>query len=144
MGFTSIQAKMLILNPNNKALNQSIQNFKVTKEQNKSVASEFQIVLNETKIKVAIVDDEEGLYPLLRLKGTNLYAVHATSGSAGRYYHYFKINEGKTHYLGFYPELIQSSENQFMAFEKDGPRSIETTYELTHSALKTLNQVIIQ
>ncbi len=148
----SLQAKMLIVSGDdckgictqNKSQNQRIQKFQVIESSSqKSLAKGFEITLNELHVIVDILDKDGDQSPLLNIKDTDLYAVHATSGSAGRYYHYFKYTKDKFYYLGFYPELIQTNENKFKSYEKDGPRNIETQYQLKNNKIELISQEVI-
>ncbi len=160
--FTPISfAKMLILNANECNANictqtqnftdKKIQSFniqnRIKKNDQKNVTKEaYDIVLNDQRVSVEILDKEspDGFVALLNQKGTSLYAIHATSGSAGRYYHYFNIQDDKTYYLGFFPELtsVDNKEHEFISYERDGSRSIASHWRLDKDKLISLSQEI--
>lgn len=100
----------------------------------------YKVSINQKTFDIHILDENP---PLLNLKGTDLYALVATSGSAGRYYHYFKAVADDIIYLGFYPELVKVGSDQFISYESDGPRSIESRYQLKQKELTTLSQVVL-
>ena len=164
--FTPISfAKMLILNANEcnadictqtqNFTDKNVQSFNI---QNTSIKKNdlsnlkaatkesYDIILNDQRVSVEILDKENpnGFVALLNQKGTSLYAIHATSGSAGRYYHYFNIEEDKTYYLGFFPELItvDNKEHEFISYEKDGSRSIASHWKLDKDKLISLSQEV--
>lgn len=123
--------------------NRTTQN-RTTKEKtlknNSLPESSYKVSINQKTFDISILDENP---PLLNLKGTDLYALVATSGSAGRYYHYFKAVADDIIYLGFYPELVKVGSDQFISYESDGPRSIESRYQLKQKELTTLSQVVL-
>jgi len=157
--FTPISfAKMLILNAHEcksdictqaqSFTDKKIQSFNIqTTAHQKGINKEaYDIILNDQRVRVEILDQEspDGFVALLNQKGTSLYAIHATSGSAGRYYHYFNIQDDKTYYLGFFPELtsVENKEHEFISYERDGSRSIASHWKLDKDKLISLSQEI--
>ncbi len=114
-----------------------ISNFEIKALGNKDgQAKNFQIQLNKARAQVTILDQQNksGFIALLKVspavnKSPSLYAVYATSGSAGRYYHYFSVQAHKTQYLGLMAELIALKDGSYISHESDGPRQITSYWQ---------------
>jgi hypothetical protein len=145
------QAKYIVLEDLPQKNKASFSITKVAQKENEKDSPKFKIQIHN---KTTIVDILEAGYedlPLLKLKDTKMentevYAVKATTGTSGVFYHYFlvdqKNNGAKIDYLGFYPELEPQGGDEFIAFEKDGPRTIETHWKLSKEKLIQISQKV--
>lgn len=162
----ALMAKYIIINSNHKQKclsdfcthsqsieDQLIESFSVKKMTKKSQdeGGQFKIEINQSMATVSILDQQttDGFIPLMKVTGThqmdlNLYAIYATSGTAGRYYHYFQINDKKTRYLGFMPELSVDNDGHFISREADGHKMIITTWQWKKNKFKLIKQEVLR
>jgi hypothetical protein len=75
-----------------------------------------------------------------------IYALKATSGTAGTSFHYFiKQSSGMFSYSGMHPEIIFDNElKQFISMEKDGGTIHLTTWSLSSGTFKAVKSEVMK
>ena len=77
---------------------------------------------------------------------TQVYALKATTGSAGTSFHYFvKDLNGKYRYSGMHPEIFLDEEtNDLISMEKDGSNIHVTTWKISKSKFQAIKSEVVR